>query len=86
MSVTAEQSGQYVQISRKLRIQRGPGVADLVSERPSDPRTKRLLDDPANAPTLITLTEGDLADVPSLLALGAIVPYAPPKSAKKGGA
>lgn len=71
--VTAEQAGTYIQVAKKLRINH-PGRPDVVSARPTDPRTRQLTDDPDTAPTLVTLSEGDVVDVPALLATGGIRP------------
>ena len=68
--VTSQQARTYVQIAHRLRIQRGPGKPDNVSERPREQKTGRYTD--SDAPTLITFHRGDLADVESLLANGAI--------------
>lgn len=63
----------YRQIAYRLRIQRGPGNPDKVSERPRASRGKYL--DSDEQPTLIEFDEFDRADIPGLLALGAIVPW-----------
>lgn len=81
--VTAEQAGTYRQFTQRLRIQRGPGNPDLVSERPRDQKSRNYLDSDAK-PTLITLSEGDLADVPALLASGAIAPHTPKSGRVRG--
>ncbi|MDO8704078.1 MAG: hypothetical protein Q7J84_03950 [Sulfuricaulis sp.] len=70
----------FRQLSYKLRIQRGPGNPDKVSERPRD-SSKRYLD--GDNPTLIVFEAGDQVDVDSLLSLGAIVPWHTPTKAIK---
>lgn len=69
--VASEHCGSYRQVAGKLRFQRGPGRPDKVSERPRDPRTRAYTDD--DAPTIVTLDEHDVADVPALLALGTLM-------------
>lgn len=75
----------FRQFSRRLRIQRGPGKPDKVSERPvqelSDGSIRYL--DSDEAPTLITFDEHDQVDIPSLLSIGAIVPWVPSKPPEK---
>ncbi len=70
--VTESQAGRYWQLSHRLRIARGPGVPDRVSERPRDRDSGRYLD--YESPTVVEFEVGDLVDVPSLLAIGAIAP------------
>lgn len=78
--VTAEHAGTYRQISHRLRVQRGPGKPDTVVERPrrEGGRGRVVYADSDAEPTLITFHKGDVADVPALLAAGAIAPYEPP--------
>lgn len=85
MGNLVEHEKTYIQIAHRLRIQRGPGKPDTVSERPREQKTGRYTD--TDAPTLIALHKGDLADVDSLLALGAIEeqPVAPVKKVMAGG-
>lgn len=68
----------YRVVTRRLRVQRGPGRHDLVVERPMNKAMTRYLDSDA-APTLITFDEHCQVDMDGLLRLGAIVPYTPPK-------
>ncbi len=65
----------FRQITHRLRIQRGPGRADKVSERPRAADRQYL--DSDEAPTLVTFDEYDQVDVSALLQMGAIVPWAP---------
>lgn len=71
----------FRQLSARLRVQRGPGRPDLVSERPRERRADgsagRYLDSPEQ-PTLITFDEYCQVDVEALLRIGAIAPYTPP--------
>lgn len=69
---------QYRQLSARLRVQRGAGRPDLVSERPTDPKTKRFSDSD-ESPTLIEFDEHCQVDIPFLLAIGAIAEYEPKK-------
>ena len=72
-TVTAEQAGTYRQVTHKLRVQ---GRVPETSERPRSTRgAKRYLD--LDNPTLITFKEGDVADVPRLLRMGAIETWTP---------
>jgi len=64
----------YRQLTHRIRIQRGPGRPDKVSERPRDDVTGRFLDSDEE-PTLITFEEDDDVDIPWLLKIGAIVPW-----------
>ncbi len=73
----------YRQITHKLRIHRGPGRGERLSERPRDDRTRRFLDSPER-PTLVQFDEGDRVDVAWLLAIGAIAPWEPPASPDGG--
>ena len=66
----------YRQITHRLRIQRGPGRTDKISERPRNLMTGDFLDDASN-PTLITFDEYDQVNIPYLLTLGAIEPWKP---------
>ena len=69
----------YVQLSRRLRVQRGPGNADLVSARPveldAEGEVVRYLDDPERDPTLVEFDALCRVNVPQLLRIGAIRPY-----------
>lgn len=56
---------QYRQISGKLRIQRGPGRPDYVSERPRDPRTQRYTD--LEEPTLVSFDQHCQVDVEKMI-------------------
>lgn len=72
----------YRQIVHRLRIQRGPGQPDKVSERPREGSRDRgwgKYRDSDDAPTLITFDKHDRVNVEKLLRIGAIVPYEPPK-------
>lgn len=67
----------YRQLSHKLRIRRGPGRPDKVSERPrAGNREKGYGEylDSDEAPTLIEFEEFDQVDIPALIRAGAIVP------------
>ena len=68
----------YRVVTRRLRVQRGPGRHDLVAERPMNKAETRYIDSD-DKPTLITFDEHCQVDIPWLLRLGAIVPYTPPK-------
>ena len=70
----------YRQISRKLRIQRGPGRPDKVSERPSRENKAgvRVYLDSDEAPTLIEFDEFDIVDIDQMLRIGAIAAWSPP--------
>ena len=75
--VSTEWQGTYRQVTKGLRIQRGAGHPDKVSERPRDPRTGAFRDVPPAPPTLIELDELDQFDVPALIAIGGIVRVEP---------
>ncbi len=66
---------QYRQITHKLRIHRAPGLPETESVRPG----RWANQDSEENPTLITLGDSDRVDIPALLAMGAIVPWEPPK-------
>lgn len=72
----------YRQIVHRLRLNRGKGRADKVSERPREGSREngwgRYLDSDDN-PTLIEFDEYDQIDVGHALRIGAIVPWEPPK-------
>jgi|GEM_PF-6686025 len=74
--------GPYVQLSKVLRIQRGPGNADLESERPVKLNAKKevvgFLDDPVTNPTLVTFDELCDVNIRFLLRTGAIREYVAP--------
>mgnify|MGYP001577541094 CR=1 FL=1 len=78
----------YIQLVHRLRIHRGPGKADKVSERPREGNR----DDGWGAyrdldkPTLITFESGDQANIVDLLRTGAIaaLPAKPEKEVKHG--
>lgn len=83
---------KYIQIARKLRVQRGPGNADLVSERPGkwanqgEPNERFVYsDDPETAPTLVDFDEHCRVDIPSMVRMGAIREYVEPKKGGRGG-
>lgn len=82
MSIDPQYIGKpYRQLSARLRVQRGPGRPDLVSERPRDVKQDGSLGryvDSEEAPTLVTFDAHCQVDVPSLLQIGAIAEYAPP--------
>lgn len=68
---------KYVQIARKLRVQRGPGRPDLVSERPGKwvgrgGDNERYVFSDTESPTLIEFDEHCRVDVASMLAKGSI--------------
>lgn len=71
---------QYRQVTYKLRVQRGAGRPDLVSTRPTKTGRKvgEYLDSEAE-PTLVEFDEHCQVDIPSLLAMGAIVEWRPAK-------
>ena len=71
----------YRQIAHRLRIQRGPGRPDKVSERPRKDKRGPFLD--GNDPTLIEIEEGDRVDVGFLLRTGALEPWNPPEPAEE---
>lgn len=75
----------YRQITFRLRVQRGPGRKDLVSERPhkKDRHDNRIYTDSDEKPTLVRFDKYCQVDIPSLLQLGAIIPYTPPKPTKE---
>ena len=64
---------KYRQITHRLRIQRGAGRPDLVSERPRKQPRGRFLDE--DNPTLVEFDEHCQVDAEELLKMGAIVPY-----------
>lgn len=76
---------KYRQITHRLRVQRGPGRPDFVSERPRDPKSGKYLDD---GPPLIEFDAHCQVDVESLIRSGALArepePTAPAKA--KGAA
>ena len=81
---------KYVQIARKLRVQRGPGRPDLVSERPGKwvgrgGDNEWYVFSDADAPTLVEFDEHCLVDVAAMLRAGSIREYEEPVKAKKGG-
>ena len=89
MPVAKEHVGTYRQVAHKLRIQKDPGCGPhKESFRPRKGKRGPYLDSD-DEPTLIEFEADDAADVPRLLAQGAIVPYSPPKAKratkKKGG-
>lgn len=64
----------YRQISKRLRIQRGPGNPDKVNERPMKTNrdgTDRWFDS-VDKPTVVVFDEFDQVDVPFLLSIGAL--------------
>ena len=65
----------YRQLTQRLRIQRGPGRTDKISERPRNLMTGDFQDD-AN-PTLITFDAYDQVNIPFLLSVGAIELWQP---------
>ena len=77
--------GPFEQVTLRLRVQRGEGKPDLVSERPqeriSGSDQKRYTD--LDAPTLVTFDSHCLVDVDALLASGAIRRPAPKPAAAK---
>ena len=82
---------KYVQIARKLRVQRGPGRPDLVSERPGKwvgrgGDSERYVFSDADAPTLVEFDEHCRGDVAAMLKAGAIREYEAPttKGARRG--
>ena len=66
---------QYRQITYKLRVQRGPGRPDLVSERPRNKKGEYTDD---KKPKLVSFDEHCRVDVERLLRIGAIEEYTPP--------
>ncbi len=78
---------KYIQLAPRLRIQRGAGKADLVSERPHK-RDKHgnvaFSDDPEKKPTLVEFDEHCQVDIPALLRIGAIREQ-PVKEVKRRG-
>lgn len=63
----------YRVLTRKLRIQRGPGRPDKVVERPGhDGVLGYVFDDSDGCPTLVEFDALDKVDVSFLLACGAI--------------
>lgn len=79
-------TGTYIQIAHRLRIQRGPGRPDKLSERPRAGSRERgwgAFTDSPDKPTLITFDEYDQVDVDALLRSGAIVPYTPKRKEGK---
>ena len=86
MPVDATTAGTYVQLSRGLRISRGAGQPDRLSQRPmgEDRKGRFFKDDPTTNPTLVTFEIGDQVDVASLLRIGAILPYQAPSPPRKG--
>lgn len=75
----------YRQVAHRLRINRGPGRPDKVSERPRAGRRGdwREFLDSDEAPTLIAFDEYDQVNIPALLAQGAIAPHTPPRRAAR---
>jgi hypothetical protein len=71
--VTRAQAGTYRQIGPRLRITRGPGKGETLSERPQN-RGGRYLDQ--DEPTMVTFHIGDQVDVDFLIQVGAIEPKA----------
>ena len=71
----------FRQVTHRLRIQRGPGNPDRVSERPREGSRERgwgaYLD--TDNPTLVTFDALDQVDVGSLLGIGAIMPHETPR-------
>ena len=77
-------SKTYRQLTFRLRVQRGPGKKDLVSERPMKlVKGNRVYTDSDEKPTLVSFDEHCQVNIPGLLRGGAIMEYTPPK-AKKG--
>lgn len=75
---------KYRQFSQRLRFSRGPGKPVEEFERPRNKKTGVFLDSD-EAPTLVDITAACSCDVQSLLAIGAIAPYAAPKARPKVG-
>lgn len=75
---------KYRQLSQRLRFSRGPGKPVEEFERPRNTKTGVFLDSDAE-PTLVEVTAACSCDVESLLAIGAIAPYAAPKARSKVG-
>lgn len=80
--------GPYIQIAERLRIQRGAGRPDLVSERPTrrNPKGDRVayLDDPATNPTLVEFDEHCQVNIDFLLRTGGLRPYTAPPAPPAG--
>lgn len=79
-------SKTYRQITYKLRVSRGPGKPDLVSERPcrKDNHGNRTYLDSDEKPTLVTFDDYCvLTDLDFWLKVGHIVPYTPPRKEVK---
>ena len=84
----------YRQVTRRLRVQRGPGRPDLVSERPvelsakgepkTDARGNVRYTDSEESPTLVTFDEHCRVRVDQLLRVGAIAEHEAPKTGGKG--
>lgn len=81
-------ASQYRQIAHRLRVQRGPGRPDLVSERPRRGSKKQgwgdYLDSPEH-PTLVEFDEYCQVDIPALLRQGAIAPREPREEVQDSG-
>lgn len=77
-------SDTYRVITKKLRVQRGAGRPDLEVARPMNAGRTVFLDSD-EAPTLVTFDEHCQVDIPYLLRLGAIVPWAEPAAPADGG-
>jgi len=78
--------GPWRQISRRIRVQRGSGRPDLVSERPVKGSGRRpdgswAWADSEEAPTLVTFDEHCRVDPLSMVAQGSLVAWVPPASA-----
>ena len=69
----------YRQLAPRIRVQRGPGQPDYVSERP---RTKPggPFTDSDSAPTLVEFDDGCIVNVAFLLRTGAIAEVSLPES------
>ena len=79
---------QYRQIAHRLRVQRGPGNPDLVSERPRAGRRGNWAEylDSDEKPTLVEFDKLCRVDAAHLMKIGAIIEYTPPiLKRKKGG-
>jgi len=76
--------GPYIQIAERLRVQRGAGRPDLVSERPTRRNQKgdrvAYLDDPDTNPTLVEFDEHCQVNIDFLLRTGGLRPYTPRRS------
>lgn len=85
-----EQPRTYVQIVERLRVQRGAGEADLVSQRPVRRNAKgervAFADDPDTAPTLVTFDERCQVNIPFLLRTGAIREHVAPAETSEAAA